>query len=440
MKTSELLKYYNQDEILDEILRVCKNREVVAKFGQGFFGARPSTILYKKDLLDLIRRGAVSFHISVERWRNPLSLNQTNTKKDMDDLRTGWDLVLDIDTKILDYAKICAKLLIMALEFHNIKNYSIKYSGGSGFHIGVAYESFPDNINGVETKTLFPEAAQWIASYLSEMIKEKLAENILIINSLEAISERTSKPADELLEDGKFNPYSVIEIDTIAISPRHLIRMPYSVNEKREIVRVSLPITKKELEDFDPDTAVIDKAEFNQRFLDGSKSMPNEAKELFVQAFDWHNKTIENMERLEQQKKKTNYSTGTYTKSFYKIPEEDYPPCIKIILKGLEDGKKRALFILINYFKSANYTPEEIENIITEWNKKNKEPLREQYIKAQLSWINKRQGEYLPPNCNSLMYYSDLGICKKDEICEEIKNPLNYSYKHYKRTKHSRQS
>ncbi len=109
-----------------------------------------------------------------------------------------------------------------------------------------------------------------------------------------------------------------------------------------------------------------------------------------------------------------------------------------MILAGLEDGRKRGLFILINYFKSANYTFEEIENILTEWNKKNSEPLKEQYIKSQLTWIKNRSGEYLPPNCNSMMYYTDIQVCNKDDICEEIKNPLNYSYKHYKRNKHKK--
>ena len=90
--------------------------------------------------------------------------------------------------------KICTKLLILALEFHNIKNISVKYSGGTGFHVGVPFESFPESINGELIKRLFPYAAQRIAAYLSEMIKEKLAEQILMLNDLATISERTAKP------------------------------------------------------------------------------------------------------------------------------------------------------------------------------------------------------------------------------------------------------
>jgi hypothetical protein len=344
----------------------------------------------------------------------------------MDDLRIGWDLILDIDTKFLEYAKACAKLLCLALEFHGIKNYSIKYSGGSGFHIGIPFESFPDNINGVETRRLFPEAAQTIAAYLREMIKDKLRDTILSINSLETISEKTGKPMSEFLVSEEFDPYSVIEIDTIAISPRHLVRMPYSINEKKN--RVSVPISKEELDDFDSENAKISNVVYTKPFL--ASGVPGEARELFVQAFDWHNKELI---KKETNKKKKNFDKSTWTKTYYKIPKRDYPPCIKLILKGLEDSKKRALFILINYFKSANYSFEEIESIISEWNKKNNEPLRDSYVKSQLIWSKKNPNNYLPPNCNSLMYYKDIRVCVKDEICESIKNPLNYSFKSYKR-------
>ncbi|PIU88336.1 hypothetical protein COS64_04155 [archaeon CG06_land_8_20_14_3_00_37_11] len=104
----------------------------------------------------------------------------------------------------------------------------------------------------------------------------------------------------------------------------------------------------------------------------------------------------------------------------------------------MDDGKKRALFILINYFKSANYSFEEIEKIVNKWNEKNKEPLRGSYVKSQLSWTKKQMSNYLPPNCNSLMYYKDIQVCLPDEICPNIKNPLNYSYLHYKKDRHNR--
>ncbi len=423
MKISDLIKYYNQEEILDEILRVCQNREVIPRFRQGFFGTRPSVVLYKKDILDLVRRGAVSFHMSEERWTNPMNLEFAKTKKELDELRIGWDLILDIDTKDLSFAKICARLLIDALEHHNIHSYSIKYSGGTGFHIGVPFESFPHSIDGKEIRLLFPEAAQIIAAYLKEMIKEKLSEAMLTTFSIEEISNRSGKNVDSIVNNDIFDPYSVIEIDTIAISSRHLIRMPYSVNEKRGYV--SVPIEKKEIDSFDPEQSKMTNVEFRGRFLDGSRSKPNEAKELFIQAIDWSKSNV-------KEEKTTNISSNSFSTD--KVETIDFPPCIKKILEGMEDGRKRALFILINFLKSARYNFDEIESIVMDWNLKNKEPLRNSYIKSQLNWAKKRDN-YLPPNCKSSVYYKDVGVCAPDEICKRIKNPLNYSFFHKRRRK-----
>ncbi len=423
MKISDLIKYYNQEDILNEILRVCQNREVIPRFREGFFGTRPSVILYKKDILDLVRKGAVSFHMSEERWTNPMNLEFAKTKKELDELRTGWDLILDIDTKDLSFAKICARLLVDALEHHNIHSYSIKYSGGTGFHIGVPFESFPEVIDGKEVKVLFPEAAQMIAAYLKEMIKEKLSEAILTTFSLEEIAAKSGKPIDSIVKDGVFDPYTIIEIDTVAISSRHLIRMPYSINEKRGYV--SVPIKKSEIDSFDPEESKMDKVGFRGRFLDGSKSKPNEAKELFIQAIDWSKREVKEKEHI-------SHNTTTFSKN--RIEPIDFPPCIKNILNGMEDGRKRALFILVNFLKSAKYSFEEIEAIVLDWNSKNKEPLRASYVKSQLNWAKKR-GNYLPPNCNSSMYYKDIGVCEPDDICDKIKNPLNYSFFHKRRRK-----
>jgi hypothetical protein len=91
----------------------------------------------------------------------------------------------------------------------------------------------------------------------------------------------------------------------------------------------------------------------------------------------------------------------------------------------MEDGKKRALFILINFFRSLNLSSEEIEKKIEEWNSKNKKQLKQGYIKAQLSWYE-RQKKMLPPNCDKL-YYKDLAICSPDALCKHIKNPINYT-------------
>jgi len=92
-----------------------------------------------------------------------------------------------------------------------------------------------------------------------------------------------------------------------------------------------------------------------------------------------------------------------------------------------QDGRKRAAFILINFFRSLKLSNEEIEKRLNEWNKKNFNPLKEGYIRSQLSWYS-RQKSMLPPNCDK-PHYKDLGICKKDNFCKFVKNPINYTIK-----------
>ncbi len=119
------------------------------------------------------------------------------------------------------------------------------------------------------------------------------------------------------------------------------------------------------------------------------------------------------------------------------LPEELFPPCIKLILNGLEDGKKRALFILVNYFTSIGWDYDMIEKKLKEWNAKNKEPLREVYLIGQLRYHKQMQKKILPPNCpkrennapisNQQNYYTDLRICSPDNFCAKIKNPAQYT-------------
>ncbi len=45
---------------------------------------------------------------------------------------------------------------------------------------------------------------------------------------------------------------------------------------------------------------------------------------------------------------------------------------MKKILEGISDGKKRALFILINFFRSIGTDKNELEKILFSWNEKNK--------------------------------------------------------------------
>jgi DNA primase catalytic subunit len=422
MKISEILKYYSRDEVKEAILREAKNREIAAKFRDGGFGKRPQVLRYKSDLDEWVRNGAVSFHMSEERWVNPMALSQDMGKKEMDNIRAGWDLVLDVDTKVFEYGKICAHLILKALEYHDVKNIFAKFSGGTGWHIAVPFETFPESINNAPVSSLFPEAAQNIAKYLMNMISERLSREIMDFSgSLEEVSKTAGKKQKELFVDGDFDPFSVISIDSVAIASRHLLRMPYSLNEKTWLI--SVPVEKKDVPDFDLKMAREENVAFDMPFITRS-GKKGEAKWLFSQSYDF----VQKMEAEETLRKDLGKDYKIPERA---IPEEFFPPCIKKILMGVEDGRKRSVFVLATFLRLVGWNQEMIEKKIGEWNKRNKEPLRPNYIKTQLNWYARNPG-YLPPNCDNKGYYRDMKVCFPDEMCKQIKNPVTYTFKSQK--------
>ncbi|MEM3405683.1 MAG: DNA primase small subunit domain-containing protein [Candidatus Pacearchaeota archaeon] len=388
--------YYSRKEIQKAIKDFCKNRETITKYQENF-GKRPNIIEYEDEILQEVKKGATSFHCSEELWKNPLDLSKNLDRKEMDELRIGWDLILDIDSKYFEYSKIMTKLIIKTLEFHDIKNYGIKFSGSKGFHIIIPWKAFPEKINNIEIRKMFPEFPRTIISYLHKFVEKEL------IKEISRITTKKDYIRDE--QEAK----RVIP-DLVLVSSRHLFRTPYSLHEKTGLV--SVVIEKKELDSFEPKDAHYLKIKVKNFYPEARK---NEAKELLIQALDWK-ESIKKEEKI-------------YTKNFEKIEIDKstiyYPPCIKKILEGLDDGRKRALFILINYYRSLNFTKEEILKKVEEWNLKNKKPLKENYLLQQIKYNFLHKG-ILPPNCDK-SYYKDIDICYSDDFCKKIKNPINYT-------------
>lgn len=418
MKVSDLVKYYSKKDIKKAILKHAKNREVVPKFVDGGFGSRPSILSYEQEIVDLVRKGVSSFHMSEERWLQPMLLKVDMKKQELNDIRIGWDCTIDIDCPYVEYSKICALLLQQALEFHDIENYGIKFSGGSGFHLIIPFESFPKEINGKSVSRMFPDAAKIIVDYLKSMIKDYLRESLLEKSSIKEIMANIGKK--DIIVNGELDPFKVADIDSQLASSRHLFRMPYSLNEKTWLV--SIPLEHKEVADFKLEQAKIENVKVKTAFIP-ENIKPNEARELFLQAFDQSSRmTKEEPQRTEKK----------FTASTRKIEKEFFPPCIKNMLNGLEDGRKRSLFILINFLKLMNWDWDDVVNGINEWNQKNSEPLRESLVKGQLSYYRRRKG-YMIPNCSNINFYKDINVCNKDGTCSKIKNPVNFPFKkHWK--------
>ncbi len=411
--------YYSKKNIQHALFSEAKNREIVPCYLDNF-GKRPDSVEYEKDINAFIEKGATSFHCSEELWKNPLEISTGMSSQEMNELRIGWDLLLDIDCDYLDYSKIAAELLIEALQFHNIKNFGLKFSGRSGFHIGLAFKAFPKKLNDIVVKNLFPEGPRIIASYLKEMIKKQLASEMLKISDLKEMNEKAKYKEKFFEDEGNFNPFSLLEIDTILISPRHLFRMPYSLNEKSGLA--SIVINSKYLRQFKPSWARPSPSDFYvKKFLPEPEE--GEAKFLLMQALDWQVRQ-KKVERKIFQTKEVKDGRKSEMLEIKEVKEEFLPPCMKKIMQGMkQDGRKRALFIMINFFSSLDMPLEEIEKKIEEWNVLNYRPLRKGYIDAQISWF-KRNKRMMPPNCER--YYKDIAVCIPDFLCNKIKNPVNY--------------
>ncbi|HLC22204.1 MAG TPA: hypothetical protein VJJ79_00335, partial [Candidatus Nanoarchaeia archaeon] len=70
-----------------------QDREIAPRYNEGF-GRRPDVLQFPGDVLELARKGATSFHISEERWEDPLTLKTGLRKRDLEENRRGWDLIL----------------------------------------------------------------------------------------------------------------------------------------------------------------------------------------------------------------------------------------------------------------------------------------------------------------------------------------------------------
>ena len=424
------LKFFKRKDIQEEMVKHALNKEVGVRYGEGF-GKRPDVLSYPRDVLELALQNVTSFHTSEERWSNPLSLSSNITKKELDELRIGWDLVLDIDCKIFEYSRICADLVVRFLKYNGVKDVSVKFSGNKGFHIGVPFEAFPKQVGNTLTKDLFPEAPKKIALYVTENIKKELAKRIMQLegNDFSKIIEKTDSEKDKVVyyqknefgtEIPHLNVEPFLEIDTILISSRHLYRMPYSLHEKSGLV--SLPIDPDKVMEFEksmakPDAILEPMFTFLDRDVSGESG-----RRLLVQALDFEVKLEEERE-VEKKYEEMKIESP--------ITEEFFPPCVKKILAGIADGKKRGVFILMNFLGKLGWSKEEIKAYLLNWNKdKNRESLRDNYIFGQLSSF--KAGDKLPPNCLNDAYYTGIGVCNPDGLCKRIKNPVNYTIVRWK--------
>ena len=496
------LSHYKRLEVRKAIALQAQDKEVSVIFDGGKFGKRPDVISYENDVFEFAKKKVSSFHCSEELWSNPLSISTGMSRKDLDDLRIGWDLILDIDCPDWDISRLITHLFIKALKDHGVKSITSKFSGNKGFHIAVPFQAFPSQVffDGEikETKNLFPEAPRKIALYLLSYITEHYtkinndSESITLddksfsFDDLKKVSAKgqsviafccvdckkffdklppsnsrtyqcgrcghysTPKGFPDIIKcehcsypvtvkkstkhycphcrsnnypEKYFNMSSVVEVDTVLLASRHLYRMPYSLHEKSGLV--SIPIPNDDVLLFDKSRAKPENISFGIKFLDRESASSDETSDLVREALS---KDLIELKHIHSDVDIKKFSKAKdIPLPEMAIPEELFPPCMKNILLGLEDGKKRALFSLINFLRVSGWNYDDIVKRVYDWNAINPEHLRETYLKGQLSQIKKNKQILPPPNCFSSDHYTSLQVCKPDNFCPRIKNPAMYA-------------
>lgn len=482
---STLLKHYKRPEIQEAMIKAAEDREVAIRYGE-LFGKRPDTLTYPNDILEAVKQGATSFHISEERWHNVMQLNTGMRRQELDALRKGWDLVFDIDCPLWHYSRYIAHLVVQELQRHGIQSVTVKFSGNKGFHIAVPFEAFPEEIHGKNIAQLFPEAARRIALYIIHKITPLLLAHVKEHEGLAAVAQQLGISLDALykavcstckkfvsLIPGKIEFFCrfceingdgttqekyrlcekcqrimerveipalyrcslckkgdieelldvtpLLQMDTVLISSRHLYRMPYSLHEKSGLC--SVPVAPQKILSFEREHARPELVQVTMPFLDVPLLVPNQATQLFLEAFDY----LPVVSEEQNSSLKQSFTESEEETLQHAIPADFFPPCMKLGLGGMQDGKKRFLFMVINFLLSCGYEYAAIEVLLDEWNKKNPEPLREVVLKGQLRYVQQTKKKVLPPNCDNQGYYKDMGICKPDGVCAKIKNPVQYA-------------
>jgi len=203
----------------------------------------------------------------------------------------------------------------------------------------------------------------------------------------------------------------IASLDLVLVASRHLFRMPYSLHEKTGLA--SVVIDKEGLGNFKPNDADPLRIKIKEFIKDCEGG---EGRLLLENAIAWRKVKSE---KDEEQIKKDYSDYKPIDMSG--VTEQMFPQPIKKLLKGISDGRKRGLFILLTFLKSVGFDGEKIVSIIGEWNKKNDPPLKEGYVRSQVDWHLKQKKKILPPNYKNENFYKDLQLFDKEP---KTKNPV----------------
>ena len=369
--TQNELEWYKRSDVLQALLAQLVNREVWVS-AENYVSPRPRAAKGDSDLLNLMPTGGIcSVYASIESFSNPLLLA---TEK-VESLRVGWDFVLDVDSSLgLGEAKRCTKAILGLLRNYDVHSVRVKFSGRRGFHVLMDGEAFD----------CFASRSEFLGAY--PIVPLQVAR--FIVASLRPNDRRG------------------VEIDAAIYTPRHLIRIAYSLHHKSGLV--SLPLAPDAIEQFNLEaTKPVQNVDVDWDWLK-PKARPMEASKLLDYVAKW-------LQRGKPNRRGLKVLTRRLHKAFSRSARN--PPCVQTLLKEgfsrrLEGHRNRVLFAVLTGIRRLNFaiTPGELEEL----NMRSERPLPERELQYQISYHMRRPHAY-PFRCE---------IMQSARLCPPQKCPI----------------
>ena len=247
-------QWYNDSEVAEFIFEWIKNREVMGRTFENKV-ERPLKLQDPNDIKynDIV----VSYHATQERFSNEAHIEGFNEESKV----ISYDITIDIDCKpvekvdSLELSKIVTDTILSFLKKLDIVPL-VKFSGRRGFHIILP--------GAITEGTPWYEYRYYIHKALLFLI------NTVILSKLSYISSKTGVDDITKLKES-------VVVDLQIASPRHMVRVPYSLHEGTGLV--SILIAPDKVLEFTPDEAKvteaivlkykykIDKEELNKLFI-----------------------------------------------------------------------------------------------------------------------------------------------------------------------------
>lgn len=287
LKKEEVLAYYGAErtDIAEALVKFGGDRKVTMTTDPGVLGRGGGKPGFNgtDEILGLAQQGLNGMEGDIPRkypaFHGTLA-RSISTTGFMKKAQRGADLVIDIDVKsnFREAFKEGAKVLKF-LDFYNAP-YRIKFSGGSGPHIIIPFEAFPESLNGGR----FDKAHKTLFHFISSRSR---ANHI----------------------DGSFTSFG------------HFYRMPYSLNENTGLA--SLPLKREQYDDFTLSMAEASKVQVDEEWFQKPDANGQEAIAMMLQDASGRSRRSAPRERVRREKRTERRDADTDAVDTENLDEQD---------------------------------------------------------------------------------------------------------------------